>query len=40
MLKRFFLALLLVLQLSAVANVAVADDPFPGCFPCDDPPAR
>ena len=40
MLKKLFFALLLALQFSAVSGVAVAEDPFPLCLPCDAPPAR
>jgi hypothetical protein len=36
MLKRIVVALILALQIGAIANVATAEVPFPQCWPCPD----
>lgn len=34
MLKKVLFVLILALQAAAIVNVAVADSPFPNCYPC------
>ena len=36
MLKKLFLAVLMVLPFASSVNVALADIPLPQCFPCPD----
>lgn len=34
--KKLVLALMMALMLGSVVNTAVADGPFPTCYPCDE----
>ncbi len=38
--KKLFFLLLLALQFTVVANVSLADEPEPRCFPCPPVDAR
>jgi hypothetical protein len=38
--KKLFLMLFLVLQFTVVANISLAEDPEPRCFPCPQADAR
>jgi hypothetical protein len=35
-LKKIFLAVMMVLPFASIANVALAEAPLPQCFPCPD----
>jgi hypothetical protein len=40
MLKKALLVLFLAIQFGVIVNVATADAPMPGCFPCNDGDVR
>ncbi|MEP7363554.1 MAG: hypothetical protein ABI972_09890 [Acidobacteriota bacterium] len=34
--KKLVFALMMTLMMGSIVNTAVADGPWPSCFPCDD----
>lgn len=40
MIKRLLLAAIMMISATGVANLAVANVPFPGCYPCPPQPER
>ena len=40
MMKRLLLAAIMMISTTGMANLAVANVPFPGCYPCPPQPER